>query len=92
MFGGRRKSSGLSVAGQSGKRRASGSLYTPKELLLRSCESRQPNVDQAYLEFSDRLGRIERANQLVIAAIGAQGDQKAVDKVLKELSKPQGQS
>ena len=32
----------------------------------------------AYLEFSDRLDRIERANGLMVAAVGAQGDQKAV--------------
>jgi hypothetical protein len=45
-----------------------------------------PRQIAAYLQFSDRLDRIERANALVIAAIGAQGDQKAIDKVIKELT------
>ena len=45
-----------------------------------------PRQIAAYLEFSDRLDRIERANALVISAIGAQGDQKAIDKVIRELS------
>ncbi len=45
-----------------------------------------PRQIVAYLEFNDRLDRRERADQLVIAAIGAQGDNKAVNKVLKELS------
>jgi hypothetical protein len=48
--------------------------------------SLSPRQIAAYLEFSDRLDRIERANALVIAAIGAQGDQKAIDKVIRELS------
>jgi hypothetical protein len=45
-----------------------------------------PRQIAAYLEFSDRLDRFERANALVITAIGAQGDQKAVEKALKELN------
>jgi hypothetical protein len=45
-----------------------------------------PRQIAAYLEFSDRLDRIERANALVISAIGAQGDQKAIDKAVRELS------
>jgi hypothetical protein len=45
-----------------------------------------PRQIAAYLEFSDRLDRIERANALVISAIGAQGDKQAVEKALKELN------
>lgn len=45
-----------------------------------------PRQISAWLEFNDRLDRIERANAMVVAAIGAQGDQKAIEKVLKELS------
>ena len=43
-----------------------------------------PRQIAAYLEFADKLDRIDRANDLAIAAIGAQGDQKAIDKALKE--------
>jgi hypothetical protein len=39
----------------------------------------------AYLEFSDRLDRIDRATDLMITAAGAQGDQKTLEKVFKEL-------
>lgn len=45
-----------------------------------------PRQIAAYLEFSDKLDRIERATDLVITAAGAQGDQKTLDKVLKELA------
>jgi hypothetical protein len=45
-----------------------------------------PRQIAAYLEFSDKLDRIERANALVISAIGAQGDKQAIDKVIRELS------
>ena len=45
-----------------------------------------PRQIAAYLEFSDRLDRIERANALVISAIGAQGDKQAIDKAIRELS------
>jgi hypothetical protein len=44
-----------------------------------------PRQITAYLEFSDKLDRIEHANKLIVAAIGAQGDQKAIEKTLKEL-------
>ena len=44
-----------------------------------------PRQIVAWLEFGDRLDRIERANQLVISAVGAQGDKQTLDKVLKEL-------
>ena len=45
-----------------------------------------PRQLAAYLEFSDKLDRIDRATDLAIAATGAQGDQKALDKMLRELS------
>jgi hypothetical protein len=45
-----------------------------------------PRQIAAYLEFSDRLDRIERADALAIAAIGAQGDSKAIEKTIKEIS------
>ena len=45
-----------------------------------------PRQIDAYLEFNDRLDRKERADQLMIAAIGAQGDNRLINKVLKELS------
>ena len=45
-----------------------------------------PRQIAAYLEFSDKLDRIERANALTIAAIGAQGDSKAFEKAIKEIS------
>lgn len=44
-----------------------------------------PRQIAAYLEFSDQIDRIERANALMIAATGAQGDSKAIEKTLKEL-------
>ena len=49
-----------------------------------------PRQIAAYLEFSDKLDRIELANQLTNAVIGAQGNKQAVEKRLKELSRPQG--
>lgn len=45
-----------------------------------------PRQIAAYLEFSDKLDRIDRANALVVAAIGAHGDQKTIERVIKELS------
>jgi hypothetical protein len=39
----------------------------------------------AFLEFNDKLDRIDRANQLVISTIGAQGDKQTREKYLKEL-------
>lgn len=44
-----------------------------------------PRQIAAWLEFSDKLDRIDRANALVISAVGAQGDKQTLDKVLKEL-------
>ena len=43
-----------------------------------------PRQIAAYLEFSDRLDRVERANALTIAAIGAQGDSKTIEKTIKD--------
>lgn len=45
-----------------------------------------PRQIAAYLEFSSKLDRIERADALMIAAIGAQGDSKSIEKTIKELS------
>ena len=39
----------------------------------------------AYLEFGEKLDRMERANDLAITALGAQGDGKAIEKAIKEL-------
>ena len=44
-----------------------------------------PRQIAAYLEFSEKLDRIERANALSIAAIGAQGDSKAIEKTLRDI-------
>lgn len=44
-----------------------------------------PRQIAAWLELTGRVDRIERANQLVISAVGAQGDKTSIDKVLKEL-------
>jgi hypothetical protein len=44
-----------------------------------------PRQIAAYLEFSDKLDRIDRMNDLVITAAGAQGDKNTLDKVMKEL-------
>jgi hypothetical protein len=44
-----------------------------------------PRQIAAYLEFGERLDRIEQANDLTITAIGAQGDKKAIEKTIKEL-------
>jgi hypothetical protein len=45
-----------------------------------------PRQIAAYLEFSARLDRSERADALMIAAIGAQGDSKAIERTLKDIS------
>jgi hypothetical protein len=44
-----------------------------------------PRQIAAYLEFSDKLDRAERANALMIAAIGAQADSKTIEKTHKEI-------
>jgi len=45
-----------------------------------------PRQLAAWLEFSDKLDRMDRATDLAIAATGAQGDAKALEKMLRELS------
>ena len=45
-----------------------------------------PRQIAAYLEFSDRIERIERSYDLMIAAVGAQGDSKEIEKMRKELA------
>jgi hypothetical protein len=47
--------------------------------------SLSPRQIWAYVEFSEKLDRIERAHSLVVAAVGAQGDQKALDQMINEL-------
>jgi hypothetical protein len=42
----------------------------------------------AYLEFGEQVDRMTRANNLVIGYVGAQGDKKAIDAMLKELGAP----
>jgi hypothetical protein len=44
-----------------------------------------PRQIAAYLEFSEQIDRAERADALMIAAIGAQGDGNAIEKTLREL-------
>jgi hypothetical protein len=44
-----------------------------------------PRQIAAYLEFSDKIERRERAAALMIAAIGAQGDNKAIEKARKDI-------
>jgi hypothetical protein len=46
-----------------------------------------PRQIAAYLEFNDKLDRIERANALTIAAIGAQGDSKAIERAFKDITR-----
>ena len=48
--------------------------------------SLSPHQIDAYLEFSDRLARIERADDLYFTALGAQGAGKDIEKTIKELS------
>ena len=45
-----------------------------------------PRQIAAYLEFSEQLDQIERANALMIAAVGAQGDKQAIEKTLSQLN------
>jgi hypothetical protein len=42
----------------------------------------------AYRELNERLDRMERADDLAIAAMGAQGDGKTIEKTIKELGTP----
>lgn len=45
-----------------------------------------PRQIAAYLDFSDQLDRIDRANRLAITATAAQGDRKAIEKMMKEFT------
>ena len=45
-----------------------------------------PRQIAAYLEFSAQVDREERADDLVLAAVAAQGDKKAIETTLKELN------
>jgi hypothetical protein len=45
-----------------------------------------PRQVTAYLEFNDLIDQRERANNLMITALGSQGDGKAIEKTLKELN------
>jgi hypothetical protein len=44
-----------------------------------------PRQIAAYLEFSKQLDRTERADALIIAAVGAQGDKSAIEKTLRDI-------
>lgn len=45
-----------------------------------------PRQIAAWLEFSDRIDRIDREYELMIAAVGAQGDDEIIKKMRKEIS------
>jgi len=45
-----------------------------------------PRQVAAYLEFSDKVERSERADTLLITAIAAQGDSETIEKMRKELN------
>jgi hypothetical protein len=45
-----------------------------------------PRQIAAYLEFSAQIDREERADELVLAAVAAQGDTKTIETTLKELN------
>lgn len=45
-----------------------------------------PRQSAAYLEFCGKLERMDRASDLMVTAIGSQGDQKAIEKTIKDLS------
>ena len=49
-----------------------------------------PRQLAAYLEFNSRIDRIERADALMITAMGAQGDSKAIEKTLKQMTADNG--
>jgi len=49
-----------------------------------------PRQIVAYLEFSDQLERVERANALMIAVTGAQGDEKSIKQTLNEIGPRDG--
>jgi hypothetical protein len=43
-----------------------------------------PRQIAAYLEFGAQLDRMERAQDLAVTALGAQGDGKAIEKTIKD--------
>jgi hypothetical protein len=45
-----------------------------------------PRQLAAYMEFSEQVDRLERAQALRIAALGAQGDSQAIKQELEDLS------
>lgn len=45
-----------------------------------------PRQIAAYLDFNERLDALERAGDLMVAATAAQGDQKALDRMMKQLT------
>ena len=45
-----------------------------------------PRQIAAYLDFGEKLDGLERAADLMVGATAAQGDQKALDKMLKQLT------
>jgi len=45
-----------------------------------------PRQIAAYVEFNDKLDRIDRAGALTIAAIGAQGDSETIEKTIKDIT------
>jgi hypothetical protein len=45
-----------------------------------------PRQIVAYLEFNNRIDCIERADALMITAMGAQGDSKAIEKTIKQMT------
>jgi hypothetical protein len=47
-----------------------------------------PRQIDAYLRLSEQLDRFEQAKALGVAALGAQGDTKEIQKTLRELSSP----
>jgi hypothetical protein len=49
-----------------------------------------PRQLAAYLEFNHKIDRIERADALAIAATGAQGDSKAIQKIIKQMTSDDG--
>jgi hypothetical protein len=45
-----------------------------------------PRQIEAYLEFSGKIERLQKAEDLMLTAIGAQGDKNAIDKALKDIT------
>jgi len=46
-----------------------------------------PRQIAAYLDLSERLDALERVGNLMVNAVAAQGDHKAIDKMLKQLTR-----